>query len=362
MHSSTLYCLTALLALMARQIPAAVEVVTGGGSGNSDPTFVNEPFSVEFATDGTLYGVEFTKGNRVFKMNSMGKPDFIAGQFWEYHEKGQNTAPAEGRNAAQAVFRGLHDLAINSRGEAYLSDTFGNRICRLNLNTLEFTTIAGDGTAEFAGDGGPGLKSKLNTPICGFMSADEKTLYIADLGNSRVRALDLVHGTISTVAGNGKKGPAIAGAMALSSPLNGPRACAATKDGTLYIVQREGNSLISVLNGKISTLVNASGKKGYAGDGGPAKNAMLNGPKYLAIDPQDNVIICDTENHCLRRYEPKTGKIVLVAGTPPNSGDTIGKDLLGTSLKRPHGVRFDKQGRLYVVDSENNRVLRADYP
>jgi hypothetical protein len=74
------------------------------------------------------------------------------------------------------------------------------------------------------------------------------------------------------------------------------------------------------------------------------------------------VIICDTENHCVRRYDAKTGVITLIAGVPKQKGDAVGPNLLNTHLQRPHGARFDPEGRICIVDSENNRILRAPYP
>ena len=353
-----------VLLVLAAALPAAAEVevlVSGPPAGaKGDPAMVNEPFSVDFTKDGTGYGVEFTKANRVFKILAPGKVEFIAGVFHEAKKNEDNT-PFDGKDPQKAHFNALHDLAINSKGEAYLAETFANRIRKMNLQTGEISTIAGDAKGGFAGDGGPMAEAKFNQAYCGFLSPDEKTLYVADIGNQRVRALDLVKGTVSTVAGNGKKGAAVDGAKAAESPLNGPRACSVAKDGTLYILQREGNSLLAVKDGVLHIVVNAAGEKGYEGDGGPGRAAKLNGPKYLAMDPQDNVIICDTENHCIRRYDVKTEKITLIAGMPTKKGAEVGRDLLSTHLQRPHGARFDRQGRICIVDSENNRILRAAY-
>jgi sugar lactone lactonase YvrE len=87
----------------------------------------------------------------------------------------------------------------------------------------------------------------------------------------------------------------------------------------------------------------------------------MNGPKYVAMDESGNVIICDTENHCVRRYSPKTEKIELIAGKPPKAGTTLGASYLETELRRPHGVRVAPGGVLYIADTYNNRVLRGEY-
>jgi sugar lactone lactonase YvrE len=108
-------------------------------------------------------------------------------------------------------------------------------------------------------------------------------------------------------------------------------------------------------------VINLSGKAGYSGDGATdAQQAQLNGPKYLGLDAQGNVLICDTENHAIRRYLPAKNKVELLVGTPGKSGTSVGATGLETQLKRPHGVRVYKEW-LYIADSENNRVLRLPY-
>ena len=139
------------------------------------------------------------------------------------------------------------------------------------------------------------------------------------------------------------------------------RAVTQAKDGTLYVLLRGGNSLVAVKDGKAHTVVNAAGKQGYGGDGGPARDALMNGPKYVAMDANQNVLICDTENHCVRRYSPTTGKIELIAGSPKVAGTKVGTSFAETQLKRPHGVRIGPDGKLYIADTYNNRVLRGDY-
>ena len=130
-----------------------------------------------------------------------------------------------------------------------------------------------------------------------------------------------------------------------------------TADGTIYLALREGNALVEIRDGKVRTVVNASGKGGYGGDGGPGRDALLAGPKYVSLDRAGRVLIADTENHCIRRYDPKDGRIVLVAGVPGKAAATIGADLLGTHLARPHGCSLAPDGRLVIADSDNDRIL-----
>ena len=101
-------------------------------------------------------------------------------------------------------------------------------------------------------------------------------------------------------------------------------------------------------------------KRGYSGNGGPATDAQINGPKHLCLDGAGNLIITDDVNHCIRLYSPTTGKIHLIAGVPENAGTQTSSDPLKTQLNRPHGARLDAQGRLWVADSMNQRVLRFE--
>jgi len=108
-------------------------------------------------------------------------------------------------------------------------------------------------------------------------------------------------------------------------------------------------------------VVNASGKAGYGGDNGPGREGRLSGPKYVCMDRQQRVLIVDTENHCVRRYNPNTETIDLVAGTPPRAGVEVGAGWKTTSLRRPHGARIAPDGRLVIADSDNDRVLIGSY-
>jgi sugar lactone lactonase YvrE len=246
-------------------------------------------------------------------------------------------------------------------GKLVIGDSFHNRVRLLDPAAGKVSTLAGTGKSGFGGDGGPARAATFSTTMTASLSPDEKRIYIADVGNHRVRMMDLATGKVETVAGNGKKGNPADGGAALDSPLGDARAVTQAKDGTLYVILRGGNSLVEVKNGKVRTIVNASGKKGYSGDGGPGREATMNGPKYVAVDAAGNVLICDTENNCVRRWSPATEKIELIAGKPPKTGTAIGATWLETELKRPHGLRLAPDGKLYIADTYNNRVLRGEY-
>jgi hypothetical protein len=162
---------------------------------------------------------------------------------------------------------------------------------------------------------------------------------------------------VATVVGNGTAGKPIDGAKALATPLAGPRAACLAADGTIYLALREGNAVVEIKSGIVRTVVNAAGKAGYGGDGGPARDALLAGPKYVALDRMGRVLIADTENHCIRRYDPVSETITTVAGVPTQVGAAVGADLQSTQLARPHGCTIAPDGRLVIADSDNDRII-----
>ena len=137
-----------------------------------------------------------------------------------------------------------------------------------------------------------------------------------------------------------------------------PRALAIDKAGRLWILERSGHALRVVENGKVRTVA-GTGERGYAGDGGPALRAKMDGPKFLWIDPAGDILIADTENHCVRTYAMKEGTITRVAGTARKGNDGAGGAATDVSLSRPHGVAIGPDGAMYISDSDNGRVLKT---
>ncbi len=350
--------LAAIMILCASSARAQVEVFAGAPA----TTPISEPFSVDFDSRGTAYGVEFTKANRIFRVID-GQVEVVAGV---KHNFEKNKLPPgadvkDGTNPLVAVFSGMHDIQITGDDTAIIGDSFNHRVRLLNLKTGEVSTIAGTGEKGFGGDDGPATAGKFNITMTASLSPDGKRVYIADIGNHRTRELDLATGQLTTVAGNGENGLPIDGAPALEATMGDTRAVCQAENGTLYVLLRGGNALVEVKDGTVRTVVNRAGKKGYSGDGGPAIEATMNGPKYVAMDRQGRVLIADAENHCIRRYDPVTERIELIAGQPLAASDGVGDSFLTTGLRRPHGVRIGPDGMIYVCDTYNHRILRAPY-
>ena len=310
---------------------------------------LHEPFAVDFDASGRAYIVQMT-GNRVSVVDEHGTLSVLAGT-------GEKGKAADSVPAAEARFDGPHHLLVGPDGALYVADTWNNCVRRIDLRTRVVTRFAGTGAKGYAGDGGPAREAVFDGVFN--IAFRGKALYIADLNNRRVRAVDLETGIVRTVAGNGSKGVPKDGGKALAEPLVDPRAIGFDPWGNLYICERSGHALRVVdASGRIHTVA-GTGERGYSGDGGPAREARLDGPKHIFVEPSGDVLITDTENHAIRRYSPADGAIRSVAGTGIAGAAGVPGPAAASELNRPHGAqRHPRTGEIYVSDSANNRVTR----
>ncbi|HEV8379228.1 MAG TPA: hypothetical protein VGP99_10290 [Tepidisphaeraceae bacterium] len=309
---------------------------------------LSEPFGVDFDQSGVMYVIEYG-GHRLIKVND-GRAEVVAGN-------GQKGFGGDGGAATAAQLNSPHNIAIGPGGDIYIADTINCRVRKIDAKTGVISTFAGTGKKGFGGDGGAAEKSEFGNIYCVAFDPKFEHMYLADLDNRRIRAIDMKSGIVSTVAGNGKKGVPLDGAEAKDQPLVDPRAVAADGEGNVYVLERSGNALRVVdASGKIRTVV-GTGKAGYSGDGGAAREAMMNGPKHLVVQKGGDVLICDTENHVIRRYRAKDGTIELVAGTGKIGSAGVGGAAEKCQLARPHGVFERADGAIFIADSENNRIL-----
>jgi sugar lactone lactonase YvrE len=179
---------------------------------------LNNPFAIDADRAGNLFLAELT-GQRVLKVDPKGVLTVLAGT-------GKKGHAGDGGPARQAQFNGMHSLAVAPSGDVYLADTWNNRVRKIDAKTGIIRTVAGTGEKGHDGDGGPAIKAKFGGIYCVTFDPKGERLYLADLDNRRIRAVDLATGIVDTVAGNGKKGVPEGGADALSAPLVDPRAVA----------------------------------------------------------------------------------------------------------------------------------------
>ena len=345
MNSRLLILVAALLAVLPLRAERIVLVAGGAKDATGIPAAearLKEPFGVDFDRAGNLFIIEMASGNRLLKMDATGVLTHLAGT-------GKAGASGDGGPALAAEFNGPHNLAVLPDGSVLIGDTWAGRVRKVDVKSGIVTSLAGYSV--------PAEKARSGGPYCITLDFTGTKLLIADL--TRIHELDVASGKSRIVAGNGKKGRPED--VATDAPLSDPRAVAVDRKGNIYILERGGNALRVVsTDGKIKTVVNASGAKGGTGDGGPALAATLNGPKHLCVDLDDNVIIADAESHLIRKFTPKDGKIIRIAGTGKQGRGVLGGSPLECNLARPHGVTDHRDGTLSITDSYNDRILRIE--
>jgi streptogramin lyase len=339
---------------------AAAEIVTIAGSGKPEfsgdggPALkagCNQTFGLEIGPDGALYWCELA--NHIVRRldPKTGIISTIAGT------GGVKGYDGDGGPATKAKMNSPHELRFDSDGNLFVADSFNNVIRKIDGKTGVITTVAGTGEAGFAGDGGPAAKALLNNTISVVLDRDENLL-ICDINNHRVRKVDARSGLISTWAGNGDKKPTPDGAPLAGSPLYGPRTLAVAENGDVVIVLREGHAVYRYV-AKTKTLhhVAGTGKGGCSGDGGDAKLAQVNGPKGVAIGPNGDIYLADTQNHAIRVISAQSGKITPLVGNG-EPGDGPDGDAGKCQLHHPHGIYVAKDGAVYIGDSSNHKVRK----
>jgi DNA-binding beta-propeller fold protein YncE len=347
--------------ILALLLPATASadklvLVAGGGTKAGDCPAAEAkligPFGVDFDKAGNMYIVEMT-GNRVHKVDVKGNLTTIAGS-------GKKGDSGDGGRAIKAEFNGMHSLCVLPDSNLCLADTWNQRLRKLDVKSGMVSALAGTGKKAYSGDGGPALQADFSGLYSVVVDPKGEHLFVADLENRRIRKIALAGGKVTLVAGNGQKGVPADDADAAKSPLVDPRAVAVDKKSNVWVLERGGHALRVVdPSGKITTVA-GTGKAGLTGDGGDSRKATLNGPKHLCMDLDGNVIIADSGNHCVRKYIVGEGKIVRVAGSGKKGDAGLGGDPLQAEMNEPHGVTVHPSGVLYIVDSNNNRVLKLE--
>jgi sugar lactone lactonase YvrE len=304
--------------------------------------FLSVPFGLDFLPDGSLVAADFG-GHRISKVALDGTVTVIAGD----GEQGYRDGPAAG-----ARFHAPHNVAVEKDGHILVADTSNHCVRRVDGRTGQVSTIAGAPEPGFAGDGGPARRARFNQAY--HVAPAGEGFLLADLGNRRIRLV--ADDVIRSVAGNGEEGIPADGAVAAEAPLVDPRAVAQDQKGNIWILERSGHALRVVeADGRIRTVA-GTGQAGPAEDGA-ALSCTLRGPKYLWIEESGDVLIADTDNHCIRRYERATLRLTIVAGTGAEGRGPAGREPTATALNYPHGVAVGKDGTMYIADSMNGRIL-----
>ena len=303
------------------------------------------PRGVAVDASGNVY-IADSRNNVVRKVTAGGTISTFAGN---------NTVgyTGDGGPATAAQLSAPGDVAVDAAGNVYIADTRNNAI-RMVATSGTITTIAGNGTFGYTGDGGPATAAQLNRPAGIGLDATGK-MYIADTRNNVVRAID-GSGNISTIAGVGTAGYTGDAGAATAAQLRRPADVAVDASNNIYIADNANNVVRIVSStGTISTFA-GTGTAGFSGDGGPATAATLRATNGIAVDASGNVYISETSNAV--RMVNSTGTISTIAGnaTPGYSGD--GGLATAAQLNNPVGLAFDASGNIYIGDAGNDIVRR----
>jgi hypothetical protein len=346
-----------LLAFLAHTATAAEWTIstfagTGvkGGGGDGGPATaaqIDNPFGVVRGPDGAIWFCEYT-GQRIRRVAPDGTISTIAGT-------GAKGYSGDGGPALQATFNLPHELRFDAKGDLYIVDMTNHAVRKIDLKTKIITTIAGNGKPGYSGDGGPAKDAQFKQPHS-IQFGPEGDLYVCDIGNHVIRKIDMKTGTISTFAGVGKAGPTPDGSPIAGTPLKGPRSLDFDKQGNLWLATREGNQVFKfdLKAGKIHHIA-GTGKSGFTGNGGPAKEATLSGPKGISVDAEGNVWLADCESHSIRMVNMKTRQ-PRTHRRAQSEGRRPGWRSAGCKMARPHGVFCDADGTVFIGDSESHRV------
>jgi streptogramin lyase len=323
-----------------------------GAGGDGAPAVeaqVNEPFGLCRGPDGALYFCD-TNNHRVRKIDAKGIITTVAGD-------GSKGYAGDGDAAVVAKMSEPYEVRFDSNGLLYIVERLNAVVRRVDPRTGIITTVAGSGKEGFSGDGGPAKSAQMKQPHSIALDR-EGNLYICDISNQRIRKVDMKTGIIFTFAGNGESKAVVDGTPFATSPLSGPRAIDFDRDGNMWLALRAGNAVYK-LDMKAGTIHHfaGTGKTGFTGNGGPAKEATLSGPKGLSVGPDGNIYLADTESHSIRMIELKTGLLKLIAGTG-QKGDGPEGDPLGCAMNRPHGVLAEAEA-VYIGDSAAHRVRKV---
>jgi sugar lactone lactonase YvrE len=351
--------------------PSAVTTLAGtgdeglaGDGGAPGRARLSRPAGLAIDGAGDLY-VADAGNNRIRRIVRRGAITTIVGAGPTGHLQGGFAG--DGGPATEAELDAPSAVAVGPTGDLFVADSRSNRVRRIAADGT-ITTVAGNGTEGFRGDGGPAVEAELDFPT-GLALDRAGNLYIADTNNHRVRKV-AADRTITTVAGSGptgylQGGLAGDGGPATAARLARPFGLAMDSVGGLYIADGFNNRIRRVTPGGTITTVAGSGPTGYlqgglAGDGGPATTARLNFPRAVVLDAAGNLYVADALNHRVRRVGPN-GIIHTIAGSGPTGylrgsfgGD--GGPPSGARLAFPAGLALDPGGRLYIADGENHRI------
>ncbi len=335
-------------------VAGVIDTAAGNGeagfSGDGGPAIaaqLNYPSGISVDAAGSLY-ISDAGNNRVRKVTVGGVISTVAGS-------GEAGFSGDGGPATTAQFDSPVHAVSNAGGEVYVADFNNRRVRKISLSGV-ISTVAGNGTSGFSGDGGPATSAQMKTPS-GVATDSAGNVYIADTNNHRIRKVS-AGGVISTIAGTGIAGTAGDGGQAKVAQLNSPLGVAVSAAGNIYIAEQGSNRIRMIATGGVISTVAGTGTAGFGGDGGQATLALLRAPSGVVVDSAGNLYIADRGNNRIRKVT-SAGVISTVAGSGVAGSGADGGQATSAPLRAPAGVAVDPAGNVYIADQGNNRIRKV---
>ena len=324
---------------------------SSGFSGDGGPATAGEfhtPIGIAIDTTGNLYVSDYGN-NRIREIDVNGTLSTFAGNGFAGNS-------GDGGPATGAELNTPTGVTTDAGGNVYIADIYNGRIRKVNSSGI-ISTAVGDGQNVFGGDGGPASAASVYYPF-GVATDVSGNLYIADYGNQRIRKVNTSN-IISTIAGNGSIGYTGDGGPATAGTFDYPTGVAADTFGNIFVADIYNNCVRKITTGGIITTVAGNGSAGYGGDGGPATAASLNLPYGVAADVTGNLYISDFGNHRIRKVN-LSGIISTVAGTGTGGYSGDGNPATASRLYYPIGISADTNGNIFIGDYANYRIRKIN--
>jgi Ca2+-binding RTX toxin-like protein len=338
-----------------RKVTAAtgiISTVAGGGVDDGRPavsTAFNDPDDIAVDAAGNTY-LSDARDHRIRRI------DAVSGIITTIAGTGISGPAPDGTPAVSAMLSTPEAIAIGPAGDLFVYERWGHRIRRIDAATGLLSTVAGNGTAGFSGDGGPATEAQING-VEDMVFDAAGNLYLADTNNNRIRKVT-PGGTITTIAGTGSTGHTGDDGPATAAGIGYPVAIAVDDAGRLYLNGDDSYRIRMVDTSGIISTIAGTGVLGNSGDGGPATAATIGRISALEIEPAGSLVLADTEYHRLRRIDPD-GIIDTIAGTGVAADSGDGGPATAASISYPLALDVPTSGDLYLVNLE--RIRRIDY-
>jgi sugar lactone lactonase YvrE len=323
--------------------------IFSGDGGPATNASLDYPVAVALDASGNLFIADWDQ-ERVRKVDTNGIITTLAGN-------GDYGYSGDGGAATNASLRGPDGVAVDAWGNVFIADQYNNRVRMVGTNGI-ITTVAGTGTAGYSGDGGAATNAMLDLPS-GVAVDASGSLFFGDRDNDVVRKVD-TNGIITTVAGNGTSGYAGDGGPATHANMGEPYGIALDAAGDLFITDGDNDVIRKVDTNGIITTVAGNGEYGFSGDGGAATNATFQFPAGVAVDEAGNMFIADGSVERVREVDVISGIITTFAGSGAQAySNTNGVPATSVSFDEPDGVAVDGAGNVFIADSDNDLIHKV---